>query len=135
MNDLSKACLEEAKTSMKSSLNFLDKELAKIRAGKANMFLSPIFLAIPGAATAPALIIVGVMMMPSIKTIHWEDYCKAIPAFITIIMMPLAYSISDGILLGVISYVLCHAVAGKFKEISVTMWILAALFVCKYIFI
>ena len=99
------------------------------------LFLSPIFLAIPGAATAPALIIVGVMMMPSIKTIHWEDYCKAIPAFITIIMMPLAYSISDGILLGVISYVLCHAVAGKFKDISITMWILAALFVCKYIFI
>ena len=97
------------------------------------LFLSPIFLAIPGAATAPALIIVGVMMMPSIKTIHWEDYCKAIPAFITIIMMPLAYSISDGILLGVISYVLCHAVAGKFKEISVTMWVLAALFICKYI--
>ena len=99
------------------------------------LFLSPIFLAIPGAATAPALIIVGVMMMPSIKTIHWDDYCKAIPAFITIIMMPLAYSISDGILLGVISYVLCHAVAGKFKEISITMWVLAALFVAKYIFI
>ncbi|MBR4822410.1 MAG: NCS2 family permease [Bacteroidales bacterium] len=99
------------------------------------LFLSPIFLAIPGAATAPALIIVGVMMMPSVKAIHWEDYCKAIPAFVTIIMMPLAYSISDGILLGVISYVLCHAVAGKFKEISVTMWILAALFICKYIFI
>ncbi|MBQ9548057.1 MAG: NCS2 family permease [Bacteroidales bacterium] len=99
------------------------------------LFLSPIFLAIPSAATAPALIIVGVMMMPSIKTIHWEDYCKAIPAFVTIIMMPLAYSISDGILLGVISYVLCHAVAGKFKEISITMWVLAALFICKYIFI
>ena len=97
--------------------------------------LTAFSVAIFGAATAPALIIVGVMMMPSIKTIHWEDYCKAIPAFITIIMMPLAYSISDGILLGVISYVLCHAVAGKFKEISVTMWILAALFVCKYIFI
>ena len=99
------------------------------------LFLSPIFLAIPGAATAPALIIVGVMMMPSIKTIHWDDYCKAIPAFVTIIMMPLAYSISDGILLGVISYVICHAVAGKFKDISITMWVLAALFVCKYIFI
>ena len=99
------------------------------------LFLSPIFLAIPGAATAPALIIVGVMMMPSVKTIHWEDYCKSIPAFITIIMMPLAYSISDGILLGVISYVVCHAVAGKFKDISITMWILAALFICKYIFI
>ncbi len=99
------------------------------------LFFSPIFLAIPGAATAPALIIVGVMMMGSVKSIHWEDYSKAIPAFVTLIMMPLAYSISDGILLGVISYVLCHAVAGKFKEISITMWILAALFVCKYIFI
>ena len=99
------------------------------------LFFSPIFLAIPGAATAPALIIVGVMMMPSVKTIHWDDYSKAIPAFITIIMMPLAYSISDGILLGVITYVGCHAVAGRFKDISVTMWILAALFICKYIFI
>ena len=99
------------------------------------LLLSPLFLAIPGAATAPALIIVGVMMMPSIKTIHWEDYCKAIPAFITLIMMPLAYSISDGILLGVISYVVCHAVAGKFKDISITMWVLAVLFVLKFIFI
>ncbi len=99
------------------------------------LFFSPIFLAIPGAATAPALIIVGVMMMPSVSRIHWDDYCKAIPAFLTIIMMPLSYSISDGILIGVISYVLCHAVAGKFKDISITMWILAALFICKYIFI
>ena len=100
-----------------------------------SLFLSPIFLAIPGAATAPALIIVGVMMMPSIKTIHWEDYSKAIPAFLTIILMPLAYSISDGILIGVIAYVVTHAISGKFKDISVTMWILAALFICKYIFI
>ncbi len=99
------------------------------------LFFSPLFLAIPSAATAPALIIVGVMMMPAVKNIHWDDYCKAIPAFLTIIMMPLAYSISDGILIGVISYVLCHAVAGKFKDISITMWILAALFICKYIFI
>ena len=99
------------------------------------LFFSPIFLAIPGAATAPALIVVGVMMMPAVKRIHWDDYCKAIPAFITIIMMPLAYSISDGILLGVISYVLCHVVAGKFKDISPTMWVLAVLFICKYIFI
>ena len=99
------------------------------------LFLSPIFLAIPSAATAPALIIVGVMMMPSIKTIHWDDYSKAIPAFVTIIMMPLAYSISDGILLGVIAYVVCHAISGQFKKISITMWVLAALFICKYIFI
>ena len=63
------------------------------------LFFSPLFLAIPSAATAPALIIVGVMMMPAIKRIHWEDYCKAIPAFLTIILMPVAYSISDGILI------------------------------------
>ena len=99
------------------------------------LFFCPLFLAIPSAATAPALIIVGVMMMPSVARIHWEDYCKAIPAFLTIILMPLCYSISDGILIGVISYVLCHAVAGKFKEISITMWVLAILFICKYIFI
>ena len=99
------------------------------------LFFSPLFLAIPSCATAPALIIVGVMMMSPLKSIHWEDYCRAIPAFITIIMMPLAYSISDGILIGVISYVLCHALAGRFKDISITMWILAALFICKYIFI
>ena len=99
------------------------------------LLFSPIFLAIPGAATAPALVLVGVMMMPSIARIHWDNYCKAIPAFITIIMMPLCYSISDGILLGVIAYVLMHALSGKFKEISLTMWILAALFICKYIFI
>jgi len=99
------------------------------------LFFSPIFLAIPGAATAPALVIVGVMMMHSIKVIHWEDYAKSIPAFLTVILMPLAYSISDGILIGVIAYVITHAISGKFKDISITMWILAALFVCKYIFI
>ena len=99
------------------------------------LLFSPIFLAIPGAATAPALVIVGVMMMSPVAKIDWEDYSESIPAFITVLMMPVAYSISDGILLGVISYVLLNACAGKFKKISVTMWILAALFICKYIFI
>ena len=99
------------------------------------LFFSPLFLAIPSAATAPALIIVGVMMMPAVARIHWDNFCKAIPAFLTIVTIPLAYSISDGILIGVISYVLCHAVAGKFKDISITMWILAILFICKYIFL
>jgi AGZA family xanthine/uracil permease-like MFS transporter len=75
------------------------------------------------------------MMMASVKRIHWEDYCRSIPAFLTIIVMPLAYSISDGILIGVISYVLCHVVAGKFKDISPTMWVLAVLFILRYIFI
>ena len=99
------------------------------------LLFSPVFLAIPGAATAPALVIVGVMMMTPVAKIDWEDYCESIPAFITVLMMPVAYSISDGILLGVISYVLLNACAGKFKKISPTMWVLAALFICKYIFI
>ena len=99
------------------------------------LFFSPIFLSIPSAATAPALVIVGVMMMPSIKRIHWDDYCKSIPAFLTIILMPLAYSISDGILIGVIAYVITHAIAGRIKEISVPMWVLAVLFILRYIFI
>ena len=99
------------------------------------LLCSPIFLAIPGAATAPALVIVGVMMMSPVAKIDWENYSESIPAFITILMMPVAYSISDGILLGVISYVLLNACAGKFKKISPTMWVLAALFICKYIFI
>ncbi|MBR4524521.1 MAG: NCS2 family permease [Bacteroidales bacterium] len=99
------------------------------------LFFSPIFLSIPSAATAPALFIVGVMMMPSVKRIHWEDYCKSIPAFMTIIMMPVAYSISDGILIGVISYVATHAISGRFKEISIPMWVLAVLFILRYIFI
>jgi AGZA family xanthine/uracil permease-like MFS transporter len=99
------------------------------------LFFSPIFLSIPSAATAPALVIVGVMMMPSIKRIHWDDYCKSIPAFLTIIMMPVAYSISDGILIGVIAYVITHAIAGRFKEISIPMWVLAVLFILRYIFI
>ena len=95
------------------------------------LLFSPVFLAIPGAATAPALVIVGVMMMTPVAKIDWEDYSESIPAFITVLMMPVAYSISDGILLGVISYVLLNACAGKFKKITVTMWILAALFICK----
>ena len=99
------------------------------------LLFSPVFLAIPGAATAPALVIVGVMMMSPVVKIDWEDFSESIPAFITVLMMPVAYSISDGILLGVISYVLLNACAGKFKKISPTMWILAALFICKYIFI
>ena len=99
------------------------------------LFLSPIFLSIPSAATAPALVIVGVMMMPAIKRIHWDDYCRSIPAFLTIIIMPVAYSISDGILIGVIAYVATHVVSGRFKEISIPMWVLAVLFVLRYIFI
>jgi len=99
------------------------------------LFFSPLFLAIPGAATAPSLIIVGMMMMNPVRHIDWLNYRESIPAFLTVILMPLSYSISDGILIGVISYVVLYAFAGKWKDISPTMWVLAVLFILKYIFI
>lgn len=97
------------------------------------LLFSPLFLAIPGAATGPVLFIVGVMMAAPVKEIDWEDYSEAIPAFVTMLLMPLAYSISDGIMLGMISYVLINTLTGKFKKVSVTMWILAVLFVLRYV--
>ena len=99
------------------------------------LFFSPIFLAIPAAATAPVLVIVGLFMMSPIKNIPFDDYAESIPAFVTIIIMPLAYSISDGILLGMISYVILNALCGNFKRITPAMYILAVLFILKYIFI
>ncbi len=99
------------------------------------LFFSPIFLAIPGAATAPVLVIVGVFMISPIRDIDFENYSEAIPAFITLIAMPLCYSISDGIMLGMISFVLINLLAGNFKKISVTAYVLAAIFVAKYIFL
>ncbi len=99
------------------------------------LFFSPVFLAIPGAATAPALIIVGMMMMQPITKVDWTNYRESIPAFLTVILMPLAYSISDGILIGVISYVVLYALSGKAKQITPTMWVLAVLFILRYIFI
>lgn len=101
----------------------------------AALFFSPLFLAIPSAATAPVLIIVGLMMFGSVKELELADYSEAIPAFITIITMPLAYSIADGILLGVISYVIINLLSGKFRKLTPGMYILAGLFVLKYILI
>src|SRR5690606_38384232 len=83
------------------------------------LFLSPVFLMIPGAATAPALILVGAMMMTPVKNINFDDFTESIPAFLTIVMMPLSYSISEGILFGIISFVLLKALTGKFKDISI----------------
>lgn len=99
------------------------------------LFFSPLFLSIPAAATAPALIIVGLLMMEPITKIPFDDFSEAIPAFVCIVMMPLSYSISNGILLGMISYVLMNMICGKFKKITPAMYILAILFVLKYIFI
>ena len=100
-----------------------------------SLFLSPIFLAIPSFATAPALVIVGFLMMTSITKIDFSDYTEAIPCYICIIAMPFMYSISEGIAMGVISYVVINLFTGKAKEkkISTLMYILAILFVLKYI--
>ena len=99
------------------------------------LMFSPLFLAIPGAATGPVLFIVGVMMASPVRDIDWSDYSEAIPAFVTMLLMPLAYSISDGIMLGMITYTLLNALAGKLKKVSLMMWILAVLFILRYVLI
>ena len=99
------------------------------------LFLSPVFLAIPAAATGAVLVIVGVMMMAPIAKIDWNDYREAIPAFLTAVMMPLTYSIANGIMIGTIAYVVVNACTGKMKNTNVVLWILAILFVLRYIFL
>lgn len=99
------------------------------------LFFSPIFLAIPSFATAPALVVVGFFMMQQVAKIAWNDMLEAIPAFICIFAMPFMYSISEGIAFGVISYVVLYAAAGKAKKITPLMWVLAVLFILKYIFL
>lgn len=99
-----------------------------------SLFLSPIFLAIPSFATAPALIIVGFYMLGAVSDINFKDASEGIPAFICIAAMPFFYSISEGIAMGVISYVAINAISGKGKKVSVAMYILAVLFILKYIF-
>lgn len=100
-----------------------------------SLFLSPIFLAIPSFATAPALIVVGFLMLTSILKVNFEDYTEAIPAYVAVIAMPFMYSISEGIAMGIISYVVINLVTGKAKEKNITplMYVLAVLFVLKYI--
>lgn len=97
------------------------------------LFLSPLFLMIPGAATAPVLVIVGLFMMSPIKKIDLEDYTEAIPAFLTIIMMPLTYSIAEGIMFGMLSYVLLKALTGKAKDVHPVTYIVGILFILKYV--
>ena len=99
------------------------------------LFFSPLFLSIPAAAIAPVLIMVGLMMLEPITRIPFNDFTESLPAFICIIMMPLSYSISNGILIGMIAYVLINLICGKFRKMTPTMYILAALFILKYIFI
>lgn len=99
------------------------------------LVLSPLFGMIPGAATAPVLILVGLFMMSPIKEIELDDFTEAIPAFLTIVMMPFAYSIAEGIVFGMVSYVLLKTLTGKSKDVSIVMYVLAVLFVLKEILI
>ena len=98
-----------------------------------SLFFAPLFLAIPSFATAPALIIVGFLMMQQVVKIEWHDPVEAIPAYIAIFAMPFMYSISEGISMGIISYVVLHVLTGKTKDMSPLMYLLAVLFVLKYI--
>ncbi len=102
-----------------------------------SIIFSPLFLTIPSFAVAPALIIVGFYMMGSVAKIDFNDMAEAIPAFLCILFMPLAYSISEGIVVGVISWTLINLICGKAKEkkISILMYVLTILFICKYIFL
>lgn len=100
-----------------------------------SLFFAPIFRIVPGEATAPALILVGLFMMSSVREIEFDDYTEGIPAFLTIIMMPFAYSISEGIVFGMVSYVALKFISGRRKEISPIMYVLAFLFILKIIFI
>lgn len=98
-----------------------------------SLLLAPIFIAIPSQATAPVLILVGVMMASSIVKIDFHDFTEAVPAFLTIVMMPFAYSIAEGIVFGIISYVVIKAFAGKGKSVAPVLYILALLFIVKIV--
>ncbi|ADK82049.1 NCS2 family permease [Sediminispirochaeta smaragdinae] len=97
------------------------------------LFLSPLFLMIPGAATAPALVLVGLFMMSPIKNIDFDDYTEAIPAFLTMIMMPLTYSIAEGIMFGMLGYIVLKVLTGKAKDVSVVTYIVGILFLIKFL--
>ena len=97
------------------------------------LFLSPLFLAIPAAATTPVLVLVGLMMMGSVLNVNFSDYSESIPAFICILFMPLCYSISDGIVLGHLSYIFINLLSGKYKKVSIGMCILAVFFLLKFV--
>ncbi|MBO7709360.1 MAG: NCS2 family permease [Lachnospiraceae bacterium] len=100
----------------------------------ASLFLEPLFGSIPSAATAPALILVGVMMITPVTEIDFTDFTEGIPAFLTLIFMVCAYSISDGIMFGILSYVILHVATGRSKKIGAATWVVAVLFILKIIF-
>jgi AGZA family xanthine/uracil permease-like MFS transporter len=97
------------------------------------LFLAPLFLMVPASATAPALILVGLFMITSVVQINFQDMTEALPAFLTIVMMPFAFSIAQGIVFGMLSFVLLKALSGQFRRISIAMWVIFALFIVKMV--
>ena len=97
------------------------------------LFLAPLFLMVPASATAPALILVGLFMITSVVKINFADMTEALPAFLTMVMMPFAFSIAQGIVFGMLSFVFMKALSGKWKHISVTMWVIFVLFIVKMV--
>ncbi len=97
------------------------------------LFFAPLFLMVPASATAPALILVGLFMITSVVQINFEDMTEALPAFLTIVMMPFAFSIAQGIVFGMLSFVILKALSGQFKRISIAMWVIFVLFIVKMI--
>ena len=97
------------------------------------LFFAPLFLAIPAAATAPVLVLVGLMMMGAVVKIDFNNYAESVPAFICVIMMPLTYSISDGIVLGHLSYIFINLCSGNYRKITMGMYVLAAFFLLKFL--
>jgi adenine/guanine/hypoxanthine permease len=101
----------------------------------AAMFFSPLAAAIPGFATAPALLLVGALMTESIAQVEWKDFSEAFPAFVTLVATPLTFSIATGLSLGLLSYTIAKVAAGKFREVSVLLWILTLLLLVRYAYL
>jgi AGZA family xanthine/uracil permease-like MFS transporter len=98
-------------------------------------FCAPLLAAVPSYATSPALILVGALMCGSIARINWNDFTEAFPAFLTIVATPLTFSIATGLSLGLLSFTFLKVGAGKYREISPLIWLLSALFLCRYAFL
>ena len=99
------------------------------------IFFSPLAAAIPGFATAPALILVGTLMTKSIASIHWADFTEAFPAFVTMLATPLTFSIATGLSLGIISFTIVKASSGRHREVSPLLWVLTGLFILRYVYL
>src|SRR5499425_2623599 len=99
------------------------------------LFFSPLAIAIPGFATAPALILVGALMTQSVSSVDWSDFSEAFPSFLTLLAMPLTFSIATGLSLGVIAYTIVKVAAGKIREVSVVLWVLTLLFILRYLYL